>query len=68
MTQPIKRRGVLQAAPVFVAALVAVFIFLIQAGGGATSASAAETGPCAEPVTNPVACENTKEGDPPANW
>jgi hypothetical protein len=29
-------------------------------------ASAAD--PCAPPVTNKVACENTKPGDPPANW
>jgi hypothetical protein len=69
MTQPIKqRRTVLGVAPVFVAALIAAFILLIQAGGGATLASAAETGPCAEPVANPIVCENSKPGDPPADW
>src|ERR1700760_405646 len=69
MTQPIKqRRSLLQAAPVFVAALVAAFILLIQVGGGATPAAAAETGPCAEPVQNPIVCENSKEGDPGSDW
>jgi hypothetical protein len=69
MTQPMKqRRALARTAPAFVAALVAAFIFLIQAGGFAAPAAAAETGPCAEPVTNPVACENTKEGDPPGDW
>ena len=36
---------------------------LLPAGG---SASAAD--PCAAPVTNKVACENTKPGDPPSDW
>ncbi len=57
-----------RAAPVFVAAFVAAFIFLIQAGGGAAPAAAAETGPCAEPIQNPIVCENSKEGDPGSDW
>ena len=28
----------------------------------------AATDPCATPVTNPVACENSKPGDAPADW
>jgi Domain of unknown function (DUF4082)/Fibronectin type III domain/Bacterial Ig domain len=69
MTQPIKpRRAMFRAAPVFVAAFVAAFIFLIQAGVGAAPAAAAETGPCAEPIQNPIVCENSKEGDPGSDW
>jgi hypothetical protein len=62
------RRAFIGAAPAFVAALVAAFIFVIQAGGGVSSAAAAETGPCAEPIQNPIACENSKEGDPGDDW
>ncbi len=69
MTQPIKqRRSLLRALPVFVAAFVAASIFLIQAGGGAAPAAAAETGPCVEPIQNPIVCENSKEGDPGSDW
>ena len=32
----------------------------------ATVAHAAD--PCATPVTNPIACENTKPGSPPSEW
>ncbi|MFP5388842.1 MAG: N,N-dimethylformamidase beta subunit family domain-containing protein, partial [Thermoleophilia bacterium] len=32
------------------------------------SRAAAASDPCAVPVTNPVACENTKPGDPPSDW
>ena len=28
----------------------------------------AATDPCATPVTNPVACENTQPGTPPSDW
>jgi hypothetical protein len=62
------RRALVGAAPVFVAAFIAAFILVIQAGGGAAPAAAAETGLCAPPVTNPVACENSKEGVPPEDW
>ncbi|MDX6654821.1 MAG: hypothetical protein QOH18_1535, partial [Solirubrobacterales bacterium] len=50
-----------------VAALVVASIFLCQAGGPAVAA-AAEANPCAVPVTNPIACENTKEGVEPEKW
>jgi hypothetical protein len=69
MTEPTKQRRVaLSVAPVFVAALTAAFLFLLQAGGGVAPAAAAETGPCAAPVTNPVACENSKTGVAPELW
>jgi Domain of unknown function (DUF4082)/Bacterial Ig-like domain/Bacterial Ig domain/Purple acid Phosphatase, N-terminal domain len=34
----------------------------------AASPAGAQTGPCAPPVTNPVACENTKAGNPASEW
>ena len=34
-------------------------------GAGAPSAAAA---PCDAPITNPVACENTKAGNPASEW
>jgi Domain of unknown function (DUF4082)/Fibronectin type III domain/Bacterial Ig domain len=48
-------------------ALVAL-AFLMRAGGGVDTASGAETNPCAAPVTNKVACENSKEGLAPDEW
>jgi hypothetical protein len=48
------------------ALVVAAAIFLPHLG--APTAAAAESGPCAAPVTNRIACENSKPGDPPANW
>ncbi|HEY2479044.1 MAG TPA: DUF4082 domain-containing protein [Solirubrobacterales bacterium] len=48
-----------------VAALAVVAILLVHFSG---SAAAAEANPCAAPVTNPIACENSKEGDPPGDW
>jgi hypothetical protein len=69
MIEPTQTRRALNgAAPAFVAAIVAAFILLIQAGGFAAPAAAAESPLCAEPVQNPVACENTKEGDPGEDW
>ncbi|HEY2055841.1 MAG TPA: DUF4082 domain-containing protein [Solirubrobacterales bacterium] len=69
MTEPIQsRRAFFGAAPVFVAAIVAAFLFAIGAGVGAAPAAAAETGPCAEPIVNPIVCENSKEGDNPEDW
>ncbi len=38
-------------------------IVVLQMGGSAHAAD-----PCAPPVTNKVACENTKPGDPPSEW
>jgi hypothetical protein len=67
VTAPSQYRRAFVAAPVFVAALVAAFI-LLGHGGGAAPAAAAETGPCTAPVTNKVACENTKPGVPPEEW
>ncbi len=48
------------------AMVAAAAIFLLHLG--APSAAAAESNPCAVPVTNKIACENSKPGDPPANW
>ena len=53
---PIARRLVL----VLVAAAAA--LALLPASGHAA------TDPCATPVTNPVACENSKPGNPPSDW
>jgi hypothetical protein len=38
-------------------------VVLLRASGPASAAD-----PCAAPVTNKVACENTKPGDPPSDW
>jgi hypothetical protein len=48
-------------------ALTVLSVALLNLGGSAAAAGS-ETGPCAMPVQNPVACENTKQGDPPGNW
>jgi len=47
-----------------------VLTFLaLRAGGAAVDVAAgAEAEPCAPPVANPVACENSKPGDPPSDW
>jgi hypothetical protein len=55
-------------ASAFVAALVAAFILFTQVGGGAAPAAAATAGPCTAPVTNPIVCENSKEGVKPELW
>ncbi len=69
MTEPARqRRALIGAAPVFVAALVAAFIAVIQAGGGTVVAAAAEANPCVAPVSNPIACENSKPGLKPSEW
>src|SRR3954447_6383312 len=44
---------------------ILILATLILAGPGAFRASAA---PCDVPVTNPVACENTKAGNPASEW
>jgi hypothetical protein len=33
-----------------------------------SAGQAAAAGPCGPPVVNPVACENSKPGDPPSDW
>ena len=45
----------------FACALAGVTVFL---GGGQASGA----GPCGPPVVNPVACENSKPGDPASDW
>src|SRR3954447_25988302 len=44
---------------------ILILATLILAGPGAFRASAA---PCDVPITNPVACENTKAGNPASEW
>jgi predicted phage tail protein len=68
MTPPSQYRRVFTAALASAFLLLVAFVFVTEAGGGVTSAAAAETGLCAPPVTNPIACENSKEGDPPGDW
>ncbi|HEX3243537.1 MAG TPA: N,N-dimethylformamidase beta subunit family domain-containing protein, partial [Solirubrobacterales bacterium] len=43
--------------------ILAAATILLLTGGTAAAAD-----PCAAPVTNKVACENTKPGDPPSDW
>ncbi|MDP8909083.1 MAG: DUF4082 domain-containing protein, partial [Chloroflexota bacterium] len=54
-------RGALQRSSAWLLAVAALAVVLF-----AGSAQAAD--PCAEPVHNPVACENTKPGTPEASW
>src|SRR5882672_742886 len=49
------------AVPLIVVAAAAILV--LQASGPASAAD-----PCTAPVTNKVACENTKPGDPPSDW
>ena len=51
----------------FAIGLVALLGALICAGLLQASPAAA-AGPCGPPVTNPIACENSKPGDPPSDW
>jgi Domain of unknown function (DUF4082)/Fibronectin type III domain/Bacterial Ig domain len=68
MTMPpgFRRRPVLSAMPIFLVALSALTVFVLVAGSA--SAQAAESNPCAVPVTNPIACENSKPGLDPEEW
>jgi Domain of unknown function (DUF4082)/Fibronectin type III domain/Bacterial Ig domain len=50
------------------ACLMFAVVAMIAASFAARSDSAAAADPCAPPVTNQVACENTKPGDPPSDW
>src|ERR1700744_4700455 len=68
MTAPSQYRRVFNAALASAFLLLAAFVFVTEAGGGVTSAAAAETGLCAVPVQNPVACENSKPGVEPEKW
>ena len=46
----------------FLGALAATLVVFAAAPGAAQAAA------CDAPIANPVACENTKAGTPPANW
>jgi hypothetical protein len=48
--------------------LILTAVLLASATVAAQSGSAAPIDPCTPPVTNQVACENTKPGDPPSDW
>src|SRR5881296_2474026 len=41
---------------------------LVLAGLGFCGADALAAGPCDGPVVNPIACENSKPGNPPSEW
>ena len=47
---------------------VAFVIVLMGAAALVAGPPASAADPCAAPVTNPVACENTKPGDPASDW
>jgi hypothetical protein len=47
-------------------AMVGGAALALHAGG--PTAGAAEANPCAPPIANPIVCENSKPGYPPANW
>ncbi|WP_406832193.1 DUF4082 domain-containing protein [Pedococcus sp. KACC 23699] len=51
------------------AALLALFVLsLVLSVQVAQAPSAAAADPCAAPVVNPIACENTKAGTPASDW
>src|SRR5262245_56782565 len=52
--------GALRLLPAVILAAATIFL---PTGGTAAGAE-----PCAAPVINKVACENTKPGDPPSDW
>ncbi|MGE7432953.1 DUF4082 domain-containing protein [Kitasatospora sp. NPDC001175] len=52
----------------FLRALLAAVLLLAATGLAAAPAAHAAGDPCAPPVTNKVACENTKPGDPMSDW
>lgn len=66
-SRPQTGRFLLQTAPVLFAAFAAALAIVLQTGGGVGTAAAAGD-PCAAPVTNPIACENSKPGTPPSEW
>jgi hypothetical protein len=49
----------------WISIVVALAAATVVLSGGAAAVAA---DPCAPPVTNQVACENTKPGDPPSDW
>jgi N,N-dimethylformamidase beta subunit-like, C-terminal/Domain of unknown function (DUF4082)/Bacterial Ig-like domain/Bacterial Ig domain len=55
-------------AAVLRSAVVAVFVVGVSVTAVNVGGAAAATDPCAAPVTNPVACENTKPGTPSSQW
>jgi hypothetical protein len=67
MIETRKHRAMI-AASVFVVVLATAFTLLTRIGSSADPAAAAETNPCGVPVTNKIACENSKPGDPKGNW
>jgi hypothetical protein len=69
MRPPIGHRAVLGTTLALLTGLVAAAFLLFQGGSGSiATAAGAEANPCAPPIANPVACENSKPGDSPANW
>jgi hypothetical protein len=52
---------------VLAGALAALFVVLINLGGSAAAAGS-EPNLCEAPIKNPIACENSKPGDPPGDW
>jgi hypothetical protein len=68
MTAPSQHRRAFIVALAFLSIVAAAFVVLTHAGGNVSPAGAVETNPCAAPVQNPIACENSKPGDPPGDW
>jgi hypothetical protein len=56
------------AMPAWRPAFVSVLASLAAAAILLVATPSAHAAPCDAPVTNPVACENTKPGNPPSEW
>ncbi|HEX4304643.1 MAG TPA: DUF4082 domain-containing protein [Solirubrobacterales bacterium] len=68
MRNPAARRLVLRSLPVLLICLATTLVVVLEAGSGEAVAAGSEATLCAPPVTNPIACENSKKGLAPGEW
>jgi predicted phage tail protein len=64
----LRRRAIaLRSLLALVGVLATISVAFLNLGGLAAAAGS-EPEPCAAPIKNPIACENSKPGDPPGDW
>src|SRR3954471_23846501 len=63
---PVSAGRFARSVPLRAVLVLAVVALALTLGAGSPRASA--TDPCADPVTNAVACENSKPGSPASEW
>jgi hypothetical protein len=64
---PARRVTRLRTLLVLAGSLAALSVILLNLGGSAAAAGS-EPNLCEAPIKNPIACENSKPGDPPGDW